>query len=191
MTRTLPQIIDRIISRVGRRIDESPMVDALAGRSRPAIIRRWPSMAQCCPFGASGVALSTIWCASTRSLRGCRDARHGHGRLNILISGGTGSGKTTLLSFHVLIHPDNRRIITIEDSAELQLQQPRVVGWSPPPNVEGAARSNSATWCATACGCARIALSSVRSAAARSSTCSGHEHRPRRLDFHRARQLGA
>ena len=94
------------------------------------------------------------------------------GRLNIVISGGTGSGKTTLLNVLSSFIPDDERIVTIEDAAELQLHQEHVVRLeSRPPNIEGRARSPSATWCATRCACAPTASSSARSATARRSTC--------------------
>jgi len=130
----LRNIIDRIISRVGRRIDESmPMVDArLPDGSRVnAIIP---------PLAIDGPILSirrfaviplkiedlvngkTITPEIATFLAGCVKAK-----LNIMISGGTGSGKTTLLNVLSAFIPNNERIITIEDSAELQLQQEHVV----------------------------------------------------------------
>lgn len=141
----LLQVIDRIVSNVGRRIDESsPMVDArLADGSRVnAIIP---------PLALDGPVLS-IRRFGGRPLR--MDGLIGNGslttemvallramvtaRLNVLISGGTGSGKTTLLNALSAFIPDDERIITIEDSAELQLQQPHVVRLETrPPNIEG------------------------------------------------------
>ena len=141
----LLQIIDRIVSRVGRRIDESsPMVDArLPDGSRVnAII---PPLALDGPilsirrFGTVPltvddlVRLRSIAAEMVPLLRAMVRAR-----LNILISGGTGSGKTTLLNCLSSFIPDEQRIVTIEDSAELQLQQPHVVRLETrPPNVEG------------------------------------------------------
>ncbi|MDT8420465.1 MAG: CpaF family protein [Desulfuromonadales bacterium] len=141
----LMNIIDRIISRVGRRIDEStPMVDArLPDGSRVnAII---PPLAVDGPimsirrFGAKMLLMDDLigFDALTPEiaefLAGCVKAK-----LNIMISGGTGAGKTTLLN--VLSHyiPENERIVTIEDSAELQLQQEHVVRLETrPANIEG------------------------------------------------------
>jgi pilus assembly protein CpaF len=141
----LMQIIDRIVSRVGRRIDESsPMVDArLQDGSRVnAVI---PPLALDGPilsirrFGRTPLTaddltrLGSLTPEITNLLRAMVRAR-----LNILISGGTGSGKTTLLNCLSSFIPDNERIVTIEDSAELQLQQPHVVRLETrPPNVEG------------------------------------------------------
>jgi len=141
----LLQVIDRIVSAVGRRIDDSsPMVDArLADGSRVnAIIS---------PLAVDGPHISirkfrrdvlsdvdllrnqTLTEAMLKLLRGCVGAR-----LNILISGGTGSGKTTFLNMLSEAIPNNERIVTIEDSAELQLRQPHVVRLETrPPNVEG------------------------------------------------------
>jgi pilus assembly protein CpaF len=141
----LLQIIDRIVSRVGRRIDESsPMVDArLPDGSRVnAII---PPLALDGPllsirrFGASPLGVDDLIRVGAVTpqmmtvLRGMVRAR-----LNILISGGTGSGKTTLLNSLSSFIPESERIITIEDSAELQLQQPHVGRLETrPTNIEG------------------------------------------------------
>ncbi len=141
----LLQIIDRIVSRIGRRIDESsPMVDArLPDGSRVnAII---PPLALDGPllsirrFGREPltvsdlIALGSLTADLAMVLRAMVRAR-----LNILVSGGTGSGKTTLLNCLSAFIPDTERIVTIEDSAELQLQQPHVCRLETrPPNVEG------------------------------------------------------
>jgi pilus assembly protein CpaF len=143
--RHLLQVIDRIVSAVGRRIDDSsPMVDArLPDNSRVnAIIR---------PLAVDGPHVSirrfkldvlsgqdllkkdTLTEPILEVLTGAVKAR-----LNILISGGTGAGKTTLLNVLSGHIPVDERIVTIEDSAELQLKQPHVVRLeSRPPNVEG------------------------------------------------------
>src|SRR3981081_4310197 len=143
--RHLMQIIDRIVSRVGRRVDEaSPMVDArLPDGSRiNAIIP---------PLALDGPALSirrfgrkryniedlvekkTLVPEIVEFLRTIVKAR-----LNVLVCGGTGSGKTTMLNCLSLFIPPDERIVTIEDSAELMLQQPHVVRLETrPANVEG------------------------------------------------------
>jgi pilus assembly protein CpaF len=138
-------IIDRIISRVGRRIDESsPLVDArLPDGSRvnaiipPAAldgailsIRRFRRKALSID---NLLELGSLTEPMARLLRGIIRAR-----INSLITGGTGSGKTTLLNILSRYIPDGERIVTIEDSAELQLQQPHVVRLETrPPNIEG------------------------------------------------------
>ncbi|HET9252080.1 MAG TPA: CpaF family protein [Candidatus Eisenbacteria bacterium] len=138
-------IIDRIISRVGRRIDEStPLVDArLPDGSRvnaiipPAAldgpilsIRRFRRRALSID---NLLELGSITEPMARLLRGAIRAR-----INMLITGGTGSGKTTLLNILSRYIPDGERIVTIEDSAELMLQQPHVVRLETrPPNIEG------------------------------------------------------
>ncbi len=143
--RHLLQVIDRIVSGVGRRIDDSsPMVDArLPDQSRVnAII---PPLAVDGPHlsirrfkldvlsGEDLLAKETLNEAILEVLAGAVKAR-----LNILISGGTGAGKTTLLNVLSSHIPADERIVTIEDSAELQLRQPHVVRLeSRPPNVEG------------------------------------------------------
>ena len=141
----LMRVIERIVSMVGRRIDESsPMVDArLQDGSRVnAIIS---------PLALDGPTLS-IRRFGAEPLRMDRLIEYGavtreiaemfemcvRARLNVLISGGTGAGKTTLLNALSAYIPEDQRIITIEDSAELQLQQPHVVRLETrPANIEG------------------------------------------------------
>lgn len=143
--RHLMRIIDRIVSRVGRRVDESsPMVDArLADGSRvnaiipplaldgPLLsIRRFPSsplkMDDLLRYKSLTPAMAEVIAGLVKS------------KCNILISGGTGSGKTTLLNIMSGFIPSSERVVTIEDAAELQLQQPHVVRLETrPPNVEG------------------------------------------------------
>jgi pilus assembly protein CpaF len=141
----LLQVIERIVSRVGRRVDEStPMVDArLQDGSRvnaiipplaldgPVLsIRRFAvdpfKMPDLLSFGTLTPTLAEIVDAAVKA------------RLNILVSGGTGSGKTTLLNVLSNAIPNTERIVTIEDSAELQLQQDHVVRLETrPSNIEG------------------------------------------------------
>jgi pilus assembly protein CpaF len=141
----LLNIIDRIVSSLGRRIDESsPLVDArLKDGSRvnaiiPPLAIDGPSMSirrfavdllnteSLVQMGTLTPAIALVLKAIVR------------GRLNVLISGGTGSGKTTMLNVLSSFIPHNERIVTIEDSAELQLQQPHVVRLETrPPNIEG------------------------------------------------------
>ncbi len=141
----LRKTIDKIVSAVGRRIDESsPMVDArLSDGSRVnAII---PPLALDGPllsirrFSQDPLELEDLITLNTLTpemgeiLRGIVGAR-----LNVLISGGTGSGKTTLLNVLSRFIPHNERIITIEDAAELQLKQEHTVRLETrPPNIEG------------------------------------------------------
>jgi|SRR5271166_4340342 len=141
----LMRVINRIVSRVGRRIDEaSPMVDArLPDGSRvnaiipplaidgPALcIRRFGSFANEITLLVQRGALTPEMAAFLQAAVGSR--------LNILISGGTGTGKTTLLNCLSAYIPDDERILTIEDAAELALQQPHVIRMETrPANVEG------------------------------------------------------
>lgn len=141
----LMRVIERIVSTVGRRIDEAqPMVDArLPDGSRVnAII---PPLAIDGPtlsirrFGADPLKMPALIenGALTKEIailfEMCVKAR-----LNIIISGGTGAGKTTLLNALSAYIPSDERIVTIEDSAELQLQQPHIVRLETrPPNIEG------------------------------------------------------
>lgn len=141
----LLRIIDRIVSRVGRRIDESsPMVDArLADGSRvnaiiaplaldgPALsIRRFSVV----PLNIDDlISYGTLTKDMAQVIAGLVKAK-----TNLLISGGTGSGKTTLLNILSGYIPEYERIVTIEDAAELRLQQPHVVRLETrPPNIEG------------------------------------------------------
>ena len=95
------------------------------------------------------------------------------GRINIMISGGTGAGKTTLLNNFSAFIPADERLVTIEDSAELQLRRKHVVRMETRlPTAEGHGEVTRATWCATPCGCDPTASSSAKSAAAKPSTCS-------------------
>src|ERR1700738_1219162 len=141
----LMQIIERIVSRVGRRVDESsPMVDArLADGSRVnAII---PPLAIDVPclsirrFGREPITARQM--IENQSLtEGMLELLSAmvKGRLNILISGGTGAGKTTLLNVLSGYIPNSDRIVTIEDAAELQMKQEHVVRLETrPPNIEG------------------------------------------------------
>jgi pilus assembly protein CpaF len=141
----LLRVIDRIVSRMGRRIDEmSPMVDArLADGSRvnavipplaidgPLLsIRRFSvvpyTMKDLLDFGTMTPDMACLMDGVIKA------------KLNVLISGGTGSGKTTLLNVVSASIPPDERIVTIEDAAELQLQQPHVVRMETrPPNMEG------------------------------------------------------
>ena len=141
----LMHIIDKIVSAVGRRVDESsPMVDArLKDGSRVNVII--PPLAVDGPilsirrFGTTPLAAAdllsyrTITPEMMEVLQGAVKAR-----LNIIVSGGTGAGKTTLLNVLSSFISDRERIVTIEDSAELQLRQRHVVRLEcRPPNVEG------------------------------------------------------
>jgi pilus assembly protein CpaF len=138
------QTIDRIVSTVNRRVDESsPMVDArlptgervnviippLALRGPTMTIRRFPrlfTIDELVEIGSLDVPSADLLRAFVRA------------KLNIVISGGTGAGKTTMLNALSAAVPDGDRIITVEDNAELRLQQPHVVTLEArPANVEG------------------------------------------------------
>jgi pilus assembly protein CpaF len=143
--RHLMQVIDRIVSRVGRRVDESsPMVDArLTDGSRvnaiiPPLALDGPCMS-IRRFGTGPVAaeaLTRLKSISPEMLQVLAAAVKA--RLSILISGGTGAGKTSFLNILSSFIPEGERLVTIEDAAELQLQQQNVVRLETrPPNVEG------------------------------------------------------
>jgi pilus assembly protein CpaF len=141
----LMQIIDRIVTSVGRRVDEaSPMVDArLADGSRvnviiPPLAIDGPSMS-IRRFAVERLTMDNLVALGSinEQIAAILKSAVKLG-LNIIISGGTGSGKTTLLNILSGYIPANERIVTIEDSAELQLQQPHVVRLETRPmNIEG------------------------------------------------------
>jgi pilus assembly protein CpaF len=143
--RHLLQIIDRIVSRVGRRVDESsPMVDArLPDGSRvnaiiPPLALDGPSMS-IRRFGTGPIASNQLVALKSISAEMMEVlAAAVRARITILISGGTGAGKTTFLNILSRYIPQSERIITIEDAAELQLAQENLVRLETrPPNVEG------------------------------------------------------
>jgi pilus assembly protein CpaF len=139
------RIIDKIVSQVGRRIDEaSPMVDArLPDGSRvnaiiPPLSLRGPTLTirkfSRDPYTMDDlINFGSLTPKSAQFLAACVQ-----GKLNVLISGGTGTGKTTMLNAMSAYVPGDERIVTIEDAAELQLQQDHVITLeSRPPNIEG------------------------------------------------------
>ena len=147
-TDQLMQVIDRIVSSIGRRVDESsPMVDArlkdgsrvnviippLALRGPTVTIRKFAKEA----FTVEDlVTFGSVTGDMARYLRACV-----RGRLNVVVSGGTGSGKTTTLNILSSFIPEDERIVTIEDAAELQLAQEHVVTLETrPANIEGRGR---------------------------------------------------
>jgi pilus assembly protein CpaF len=144
-TAHLLRIIDKIVSQVGRRVDEgSPMVDArLPDGSRvnaiiPPLSLRGPTLTirkfSRDPYTMDDlIAFGTLTPKAAQFLAACV-----RGKLNVLISGGTGTGKTTTLNALSAFVPNDERIITIEDAAELQLQQEHVITLEArPPNIEG------------------------------------------------------
>lgn len=144
----LMQIIDRIVSKVGRHVDEaSPMVDArLLDGSRVNVII--PPVSLVGPiltirkFGKTPITAENLvtWGSISQRMLNFLEAAV-KGKLNIIVSGGTGSGKTTLLNVLSSYIPEDERIITIEDSAEVQLKQKHVITLeSRPANMEGSGR---------------------------------------------------
>ena len=144
-TEHLMHIIDRIVTAVGRRVDESsPMVDArLADGSRVNVII--PPLSLTGPCVTIRKFSKDVLTVDKMIEFGSFDQRMAEfledcvkGRLNIVVSGGTGSGKTTLLNVLSSYVPASERIVTLEDSAELQLKQDHVVTLETrPPNIEG------------------------------------------------------
>jgi pilus assembly protein CpaF len=141
----LLRIIDKIVSQIGRRIDESsPMVDArLPDGSRvnaiiPPLALKGPTLTirkfSRDPYTMDDlIGFDSITPKAAQFLAACA-----RGKLNVLISGGTGTGKTTTLNAISAFIPGDERIVTIEDAAELQLQQEHVITLEArPPNIEG------------------------------------------------------
>jgi len=141
----LRRTIDKIVAKVGRRVDEaSPYVDArLPDGSRvnaiiPPLALDGPSLTirkfSSDPYGADDlIEFGTFTSSVAQFLEACV-----RGRINIMVSGGTGAGKTSTLNVLSSFIPDDERIVTIEDAAELRLQQPHVVRLEGrPPNIEG------------------------------------------------------
>src|SRR5215210_1868680 len=141
----LLRIIDKIVSQIGRRVDEaSPMVDArLPDGSRvnaiiPPLSLKGPTLTirkfSRDPYTMDDlITFGTLTPKSAQFLAACV-----RGKLNILVAGGTGTGKTTTLNALSSFIPGDERIVTIEDAAELQLQQDHVITLeSRPPNIEG------------------------------------------------------
>lgn len=141
----LMRVIDRIVSPIGRRVDESsPMVDArlpngfrvnatippLSLDGATLTIRKFATR----PFEVQDlISNGTLSIALANFLKACVEAR-----INMVVSGGTGTGKTTFLNVLSSFIPEGERVITIEDTAELQLNQPHVVRLEKrPPNIEG------------------------------------------------------
>ena len=195
----LLRIIDKIVSQVGRRIDEStPMVDArLSDGSRVnAIIP---------PLAVDGPILSIRRFSTDKLMPADLVERKAltqgmielleaavKAKLNIIISGGTGSGKTTLLNALSVFINAKERIVTIEDAAELQLKQPHVVRLETRPPISkegrGAAARTAGQQPPHAPGPHRRRRGSRRGGARHAA---GHEHRPRRLLDHHPRQLAS
>ena len=138
-------VATRIVTRVGRRVDESsPICDArLADGSRVNVIAPPLAIDGCSisirKFSKKSITLDVMARNSTMSAKMSMLLKiAARSRLNVLISGGTGSGKTTLLNALSQMIDHGERIVTIEDAAELQLQQPHVVRLETrPPNLEG------------------------------------------------------
>jgi pilus assembly protein CpaF len=141
----LLRIIDKIVSQVGRRVDESsPMVDArLPDGSRvnaiiPPLALKGPTLT-IRKFSRDPYTMDDLINFGTLSPKAAQFlAACARGKLNVLISGGTGTGKTTTLNALSAFVPGDERIVTIEDAAELQLQQDHVITLEArPPNIEG------------------------------------------------------
>jgi pilus assembly protein CpaF len=141
----LLRIIEKIVSQIGRRVDEaSPMVDArLPDGSRvnaiiPPLALRGPTLT-IRKFSRDPYTMDDLINFGSLSAKSAQFlAQCVRGKLNVLISGGTGTGKTTTLNALSAFVPGDERILTIEDAAELQLQQDHVITLeSRPPNIEG------------------------------------------------------
>jgi pilus assembly protein CpaF len=175
----LLRIINKIVSAVGRRVDEShPMCDArLMDGSRVNVAVR--------PIGVDGPLVSIrkfskkpfnlnklVEVGAIRPQMAEVLAASVKARVTLIISGGTGSGKTTMLNALSAFISEKERLLTIEDAAELQLQQPMWDGWRPVrPTSRARAKSGSASWSRMRCACGPTASSSASAAARKPSTC--------------------
>ena len=195
--RHLMNIATRIVTRVGRRVDEaSPLCDArLEDGSRVNIII--PPLAidgasiSIRKFAKQKITLDTMIRQNNISQDMATVLRIGsRSRLNVVISGGTGSGKTTLLNALSQMIDPGERIVTIEDAAELQLQQPHTVRLETrPPNLEGQGEVTMRDLVKNSLRMRpdRIILGEVRGSEA-VDMLQAHEHWPRGLDGHDPRQ---
>ena len=196
----LRRVIDRIVSHVGRRIDESsPLVDArladgsrvnaiippLAVNGSSLTIRKFAKdpldVRDLIAFGTLSPGIAELLHACVRS------------RLNVIISGGTGTGKTTLLNVLSSFIPEVERIVTIEDAVELQLQQQHVVRLeSRPANIEGKGEITIRDLVRNSLRMRpdRIVVGRVPRRG-EPGHAAGHEHRPRGVSVDGARQLPA
>jgi pilus assembly protein CpaF len=172
-------VAQRIVTRVGRRVDETcPIADArLPDGSRVNIIAP-PLAIDGCSISIRKFSKKTI---TLDVMMRQRNMSEDLGkvlkiaaacRLNVVISGGTGSGKTTMLNAMSQLIDPAERVVTIEDAAELQLQQPHVVRLETrPPTSRAPARSPCAIWSRTRCACGRTGSSAARCAGPRPWTC--------------------
>ena len=196
----LLNICQRIVSQVGRRVDESsPICDArLADGSRvnaivPPLSLDGPALT-IRKFKKDKLTLDQLVKFGAISKEGAEILQIiGRCRCNVLISGGTGSGKTTLLNCLTNYIDEEERIITCEDAAELQLQQPHVVRLETrPPNHRRRGPDHDARTGPKLPAYAARTHHRRRSPRTRSvRPAAGHEHRPRRIDGHAARQQPA
>ena len=194
----LLNICQRIVSQIGRRVDESsPICDArLPDGSRvnaivPPLALDGPALT-IRKFKKDKLTLENLVKFGSITPEGAEILRIiGRCRVNTLVSGGTGSGKTTLLNCLTQFIDDDERIITCEDAAELQLQQPHVVRLETrPPNIEGEGQITMRDLVQELPAHAPGTHHRRRSPRTRGvRPAAGDEHRPRRLDGHAARQL--
>jgi len=181
----LRRVIDRIVSPIGRRVDESsPMVDARlpngfrVNATIPPLSLDGPILTirkfAVRPFTAQDLITNSSMTVQLVSfLKACVEAR-----VNMVISGGTGSGKTTLLNVLSSFIPNRERIITIEDTAELQLNQRHVVRLeNAHRTLRAGEKSPFASWWSMPCVCAPTASWLASAALEKPGHAAGDEHR--------------
>ena len=194
------RIIDKIVSQIGRRVDEaSPMVDArLPDGSRvnaiiPPLALNGPTLT-IRKFSRDPYTINDLITFGTLTARSAQFLAAGvKGKLNVLISGGTGTGKTTTLNALSAFIPGDERIVTIEDAAELQLQQEHVITLeSRPSNIEGIRRDQDPRARPQRPAHAPRPHHRRRGSRRRDARhAPGHEHRPRGLADDDPRELAA